>query len=300
MDRKGKEEQIAAPSNSYFWPKISPDGTRMALTVSDASANVDIWIWDFARGTLTRLTFDAKSAYPLWTPDGKRIVFRSSREGNPAVYWKAADGTGEDEKLGSVPKRALLPYSWSSDGKTMVLTESVGDKRDIVALLTEGDRARKVLLHETQTEATPQISPDGRWMAYVSDESGRYEVYVRAFPEVNKGKWQISTSGGTFPIWSRDGRELFYRSGDAIMVLAVKTQPTFIPGKPEPLFKGVIDPWSGITSVYDFWDISTDGKRFLLVRSVESAAAASAAATPAKINIVLNFFEELKQKAPLR
>jgi serine/threonine-protein kinase len=297
VDRKGKEEPIAAPSNQYGWPRISPDGTRLALGVRDTSGNYDIWTWEFARGTLTQLTFDAKSSNPLWTPDGKRIVFRSSRDGNPAVYWKAADGTGEDEKLGSVPNRVLIPYSWSGNGKTLVSIESAGGKADIVALSMEGDRARKVLLHEKHSETSPQASPDGQWLAYVSDESGPYKVYVRPFPEVNKGKWPISISGGDWPIWSRDGRELFYRSGDAIMALAVKTEPTFTAGKPEVLFKGVINPWNESSSL-NFWDISPDGKRFLLVRSVESDAGASAAATPAKINVVLNFFEELKQKAP--
>jgi serine/threonine-protein kinase len=302
VDRKGQEELMAAPSNNYSFPRISPDGKQIALRVRDSAGNSDIWIWDCARGTLSRLTFDTKSASPLWTLDGKRIAFLSSRNGNQNIFWKAADGTGEDEKLVSVNDRALAPYSWSSDGKVMVLIELNGANFDIATLSMEGDHTRKPLLHEKYNETYPSISPDGQWIAYESDESGRYEVYVRPFPEVNKGKWQMSTGGGSLPVWSPDGRELFYRSGDTIMTLTVKTKPTFSAGKPEPLARKITD-WETVASglsLYNLWDISPDGKRFLVIRSAESAASASGAATPAKINIVLNWFEELKQRVPVK
>jgi eukaryotic-like serine/threonine-protein kinase len=301
VDRNGKEEPLAAaPSDAYRAFRISPDGTRVALTL-DTGSKSDIYIWDLVRETRTRLTFDEGSEYPLWTLDGKRIVFSSSRGGRVLgdVYWKAADGTGEEERLGTVPNRSLYPWSWSSDGKTLVLMdqtvrgEAVANlaSSHIGALSIEGDRKWKPLLQEKFYEARPQISPNGRWMAYVSSESGgQVDVYVRPFPEVDKGKWQVSTGGGGNPLWSHDGRELFYGSGNSVIGVDVQTEPTFKTGKPKLLFQGA----------YSAWDLSPDGKRFLMIKPPASTPAAPTAAGPQKINIVLNWFEELKQRVPVK
>jgi eukaryotic-like serine/threonine-protein kinase len=294
VDQKGKEESISAVPNDYRMPRISPDGTRVALTIYTGQKS-DIWIWDLARETMTRLTFNEASAGPLWTLDGQRIAFVSSS----AVYWKAADGTGEDEKLGSAADRGLGPWSWSSDGKTLVVLEFPGGLNwDIGSLSMEGDHKWRSLLHEKYIELQPKISPDGRWMAYMSSESGRAEVYVRPFPEINKGRWQVSTSGGNSPLWSPDGRKLFYRSGDAGMVVPVETEPAFRPGKPEALFRGA---YVGL-SLDDAhtWDISPDGKRFLMIKEAVSTASPAAPEGPRKINIVVNWFEELKQRVPVK
>ena len=301
VDRNGKEEPLAAPPNTYGHPKISPDGTRVALTIQD-TGGYDIWIWDLVRKTMTRLTFDKKfNHYSLWTPDGKRIVYFSEREsGFGSVYWKAADGTGKDEKLASAPDpdQHLLADSWSSDGKTLVMEETPDAvKHDIGMLSMEGDRKYRPLLHEKYDEGGTQISPDGRWMAYMSNESGQYEVYVRPFPEVNNGKWQVSTSGGLGPLWSPNGRELFYRSSDSVMAVSVETGPTFSLGTPKALFRGTYV--GGGVSVGSPWDISPDGKRFLMMKEVASTAKPAAEA-PRKINIVINWFEELKQRAPAK
>ena len=297
VDRNGKEEPLAAPPNTYEHPKISPDGKRVALTIRDTGGR-DIWIWDLVRKTMTRLTFDKKNNdFSLWTPDGKRIVYYSTREGRGSVYWKAADGTGEDEKLGSAPDRGLMPWSWSHDGKTLVMEElSAGRIYDIGMLSMEGDRSRKPLLqHEKYKEMRPQISPDGRWMAYMSNESGQDEVYVRPFPEVNKGRWQVSTGSGNSPLWSPNGRELFYLSSDSVMAVAVQTEPSFSLGTPKALFRLT---YAGVSSTTGMpWDISPDGKRFLMMKEVESTGKPAAEA-PRKINIVLNWFEELKQRVP--
>jgi serine/threonine-protein kinase len=295
VDRKGEENPLSAPPDNYGNIRISPDGTRVALAVT-AGGNADIWIWDVKRETRTRLTFDAAAdSSPLWTPDGKRIAFASGQgqEGLfGGVYWKAADGTGEIEKLGSLPDRAMMPWSWSGDGKIMVMQEFTMTpmQLDIGMLAMEGERARTPLLQEKHNETTPLISPNGRWMAYTSNESGEAEIYVSAFPDVDKGKWQVSTNGGTYPLWSPDGRELFYREGDAAMAVRVETEPVFNAGKPVMLFKG---------TYADLWDTSPDGKRFLMIKPGESAADGAPAEIPRKIIVVLNWLNELKDRVPV-
>jgi eukaryotic-like serine/threonine-protein kinase len=299
VDRNGKEEPIAAPPNFYGLPKISPDGTRLALTVHDG-VNYSIFIWNFVRETLTRLTFDEGSEYQsVWTPDGKRIVYASSRAG---VCWRQADGTGEAEQLASLPDRVLLPWSFSSDGKTLVSVEAVGGARlDIGMMSMEGDHARKPLLQEKHAEVQPKISPDGRWMAYASTESDQNtEVYVRPFPDVDRGIWQVSTGGGSSPLWSPDGRELFYLSNDnSVMAGAVETKPTFSYGTPKSLFRSI---YAGVSvSSGTPWDIAPDGKRFLMLKPPAPTDKASTAGVPRpKINIVLNWIEELKQRVPIK
>ena len=168
----------------------------------------------------------------------------------------------------------------------------------------EGKREIKGLLQEKHAELEPQISPDGRYVAYQSDESGKGEIYVRSFPDVNKGKWQVSSNGGNSPLWSPDGRELFYRSGDATMAVEVQTDPTFKHGNPKILFKWMYSSSTIGNITFTPWDISPNGKKFLMIKP--SGAPASAAEKPAtapprpKINIVLNWTEELKQRVPIK
>ncbi len=304
VDRMGEEETIEAPSNAYSNPKISPDGTRVALTI-ESGGNQDIWIWNLIHKNTMRLTLDeALDRIPLWSLDGKRIVFASSREGNYGVHWKAADGTGEVEGVGWLPARLIIPNSWSHDGKTLLLTEwaNIPPRFDISMLSMEEDRVNTILLQGGYSEAQPRISPNGLWMGYVSDESGRNEIYVRPFPDVDKERWPISTSGGDSPLWSPDGRELFYRSGTAIMAVAVETEPTFKFEAPEELFQGTYVSFTA--PVYgqienNPWDISPDGKRFLMMKPTAATDDESATGISRKINIVLNWFEELKARVPV-
>jgi eukaryotic-like serine/threonine-protein kinase len=302
VNREGKEEPLSAAPDTYWMFRISPDGTRVALTVG-ANPRQDIWIWDVARETRTRLTLDegTDNSNPLWTTDGKRIVYTSSRQNTLLgdLYWRAADSTGEVEKLASSPGRGLYPFSWSNDGKTLLLWELTLNpvNTDIGMLSTEGGHTRKPLLQEKYAELSPQISPDGRWMAYASDESGKGEVYVRPFPDVNKGKWPISTSGGDSPLWSPDGRELYYHTRDAVMAVRVETQPVFKPDKPKILFRGAcFSPIAGITP----WDISPDGNRFLMLKEAPSADKPADSEASGKINIAVNWLEELKQRVPAK
>jgi serine/threonine protein kinase len=305
VDRKGQESPIEAPPHIYAYPKISPDGTKVAVT-ANISNNTDIWIWDLLRKTLTRLTFDpGPDLQPIWTLDGEKVLFNALLVRN-GIYWKAANGTGEEEKLVSEPNRALNPFSWSVDGKNLVVSSSADLKFDISMVSMEGERPIIPLLQTEYNEAHPQVSPDGRWLAYCSNESGNVEVYVRPFPDMNAGRWQVSTSGGNSPRWSPDSRELFYLVGEteteAVMVVSVETEPTFKPGTPQILFParyvGAF-PANGIP-----WDIHPDGKRFLMMKAPESTTetageAEAAPAGPRRITIILNWDEELKQRVPV-
>jgi len=299
VNREGKEDPLGTPPNEYRFPKVSPDGTRVALTAA-IDGNQDVWIWDIVRKALTRLTFDkANDLQSIWTPDGKRIVFASNRAGRLfSLFLKAADGTGTEEKLGSTPDLALLPWSWSADGKTLITAETdLGQKWDIGMFSMEGDRTRKPLLHEDPTEINPKISPNGRYMAYQSSESGKLQVYVRAFPEIDKGKWQVSTDGGMSPLWSPDGRELFYLTEDnSVMAAVVETKQALSFGTPKTLFRGNFINGVGEGTA---WDIHPDGKRFLVMKP-PGAPPSTDAAPRSTINVVLNWLEDLNQRVPVK
>jgi Tol biopolymer transport system component len=297
VDHEGNEETLNVMPDAYEDPSISPDGARIAYSIT-GNGNSDIWIYDLARGTKTRLTFDEAGDYvPIWTPDSKRIIFCSERAGRQSIFWKSADGTGKVEQIASVPNGWIWPASLSRDGNTLffgqVITGTTSGGYNIGMLSMEGDRTPKLLLHENYGEFNPQISPDGRWLAYQSNESGpdQPEVYVRPFPDVESGgKWQVSTSGGRYPLWSPNGRTVFYVGPDGFMAVPVETDPTFTLGAPQILFSGP----------YLDSDISPDGKRFLMVKAEgdESSDSETATADPRKINIVLNWFEELKERVP--
>jgi eukaryotic-like serine/threonine-protein kinase len=303
VDGQGKEAPLGAePQNYIYMPRISPDGTRVALTIL-TGGNYDIWIWEMARKTMTRLTFnEGTDIWPVWTRDGKQIIY-SSGKGilSDSVCRKAADGTGEVEQLVSVAGMGLLPTSMSKDAKTLILWEITPAPLtyDIGMMSMEGEHTKKPLLQKKYNESHGRVSPDGRWMAYQSNESGKYEIYVRQFPDVERGgRWQVSTNGGSGPLWSPDGRELFYRSGDVTMSVDVETNPVFKPGHPKILFRGnyLSDNHSAGGAAY--WDIHPDGKRFLMIKP--PGAAPSAEGSPQKINIVVNWFEELKQSVPVK
>ena len=229
VNRQGREEPVTAPPRAYFALRLSPDGTRAALDIRDQEN--DIWIWDFARQTLTRLTFDpALDIFPVWTPDGRRIVFR--RAGDNALLWRNADGTGTDERLtvgGSIP----IAMSFPPDGKNLV----VMDQGDLALLPMDGKGQFTPLMRTAFAEGLGEISPDGRWLAYQSNESGQDQIYVRPFPDVNSGRSQVSPGGGTKPVWARDGRELFYLDvNGALTAVSIQTTPGFDVGNPTKLF----------------------------------------------------------------
>jgi Tol biopolymer transport system component/predicted Ser/Thr protein kinase len=286
VNRNGAEQPLAAPAHAYFAPRFSPDGRRAAVAITELEAN--IWLYDL-RDTLTRFTFEGNSnGNPVWTPDGKRIAFTSNKEGTTNIFWQLADGSGGLERLttGEYPQ---VPMSWSPDGQLLAFIEVTPTTQRDIWVLRVSDRKAQPFLRTPFDEAAPRFSPDGRWLAYVSNESGRYEIYVQPYPGPG-GKWQISTESGTEPAWNPNGRELFYRSGNKMMAVDIATQPGFAAGTPRMLFEGRYEPAPVPVANYT---VSADGQRFLMLKPAEQAQAA-----PTQINVVLNWFEELKQKVP--
>ena len=287
VSRSGAEQPLAAPARAYRGPRVSPDGRRVAVTIQEQESQV--WLYDLSRETLTRLTFGGNvNNNPSWTPDGKRIAFESSNEGPLNIFWQLADGSGGLERL-TTSEYVHVPHSWSPDGQLLAFIEYTPTTGYDIWLLRMGDHKAQPFLRTPFNESVPRFSPDGRWLAYISDESGRYEIYVQPYPGPG-GKWQISTEGGTEPAWNPNGRELFYRSGDKMMAVDITTQPGFAAGKPRMLFEGRYRP-TPVTSPN--YDVSSDGQRFLMLKPSEQAQAA-----PTQINVVLNWFEELKRRVP--
>ena len=216
VDRTGKEEPVAAPPRAYLHPRLSPDGTRVALSISDQEN--DLWIWDLRRATLTRLTLDpGLDWFPVWTPDGRRIIFSSNRGGEFNLWWQAADGTGAAERL-TTSSHAQFPTGITPDGTAVVFFDATTMAPDLLQLALDGTRQVTPLLQTKFEKRNGIVSPDGRWLAYESNSSGPTEIYVRPFPNVGGGQWQVSTAGGRMPLWARSGKELFYVGADGALL----------------------------------------------------------------------------------
>jgi len=282
VSRDGKEQPLAAPPGAYGRQRISPDGRKVTV-----EQDGQIWLYELARDTMTRFTFEGSNNFaPVWTPDGSRIAFQSNNDGPPSVFWQKADGSGGMEKLtGSEYTR--FPKSWSADGQLLSFGEINPTTGYDIWVLDMKDR-KAVPFLRTPFYEVGVISPDGRWMAYTSNESGRNEIYVQPYPGPG-GKWQISTDGGMDVRWTANGRELTYRNGNKMMATDIATQPAFSAGKPRMLFEGPYVPSSQLAS---FYDVSGDGQRFLMLKPTEQAQATT------QIVVVQNWFEELKQKVP--
>jgi serine/threonine-protein kinase len=301
VDRAGKEEPIPAPPRAYIYPRLSPDGMRVALDIRDQEN--DLWMWDLQRATLTRLTFDpGADQWPVWTPDGRRLVFASDRVGGELnLWWQAVDGTGAAEQL-TTSRNRQLPSGTSPDGTQVIFSEygpTTGS--DLMRLPlndarppTVSTRGREMPVLQTKfLESDGIISPDGRWLAYESDSSGRREIYVRPFPTTGAGQWQVSTAGGTQPLWARSGTELFFLGLDnALMRVSVETTgATWNAGTPAKLLDGNYFQPGGARP----YDVSPDGQRFLMIK----ARGSDAAAAPQLI-VVQHWDEELKRLVPAK
>jgi hypothetical protein len=278
VDRQGTVVPVGMPVRTYRSFSLSPDGRRLAIVI--AGPDTDVWVQDLERGTLTRLTSGGINVQPKWTPDGSRVLFTSIVDGRRAPFSVLADGSGE-------PEPASGPGdSFSPNGDVVAFARANPDTGlDLWVRSLKNPQTPQVFVRTRFTEVGPSFSPDGRYLAYVSDESGQYEVYVRPYPP-RPEKWQVSTQGGEEEIWSRDGRELFYRNGNTWMAVDVSLRPEFKVGTPRLLFEGPYVNVGGYS-----YDVTPDGQRFLLLQPAEEALA-----PVTHLNIVLNWFDEVRRK----
>jgi len=272
VDRQGREERIPVPPRHYYLPRISPDGNRIAVELH--LDKPDIWIVEAETGQMRQLTHEGTNRFPLWSPDGKRVLYSSDRHRDPVdgkriffegheVYWQAADGSDEAERL-TFGEHNHGPQKWTADGRTLSFYEIHPDTyRDIWMLPFEGEREPWVFLKTPYLEGGIGFSQDGNWLAHTSKETGRYEVVIRAYPE-SLPKHQITTEGGIELVWPPGSRELFYRNEDKRMAVQITTGESLTMGKPRVMFEGdyVKSPGSRAS-----WD-SSDGQRFLLLKKV--------------------------------
>jgi serine/threonine-protein kinase len=298
VDRTGKEEPVAAPPHAYQHPRLSPDGTRVALASSDLEN--DVWIWDLRRAALARLTLDpGLDIFPVWTPDSRRIIFSSDRGGQNNqnnLWWQAADGTGTAERL-TTSSNPQLATGITPDGTAVVFYEvppTTG--RDLLQLALDGTRQVTPILQTKVDELNGIVSPDGRWLAYESSSSGRFEIYVQPFPNVDGGQRQVSVAGGRQPLWARSGKELFYVGPDrALLRVPVEASvATWNAGPPMKLFEGRYVTGGG--TLGRSYDVSPDGQRFLMVK----APGTDASAAPPALIVVQHWDEELKRLVPTK
>ena len=290
VDHHGAAQPITEARRAFGHPRLSPDGTRLAVEIAAGGGQADIWVLETARETLTRLTFEGMNLRPIWTPDGSEITFGSSRRRNSGfdILSKPADGSGDAFPL-TANDHVELPASWSPDGKTLVLRHQLGDTgNDIARLVPEDGGEAETIVGTSFQELHVALSRDGRWLAYSSDESGRREVYVRPFPEPG-GRWQVSTGGGTEPVWAWSGKELFYRNGDEMWSVLIATEPTFSLGKPVLLFEGAFARGGPIAA----YDVTSDDQRFVMIRTEEAESAD-------RIHVVLNWLQELSGSSLVR
>ena len=299
MDREGRTTLLRAAPANWRNPAFSPDGQRLAMQINDGKQD-DVWVYDWERDVLTRVTFDPSDEnVPAWTPDGRRITFNSSQAGGKRnLYWQRADGTGEAERL-TESKHTQYSLGWHPSGRFLAFVE-VNPKTisDLWVLPMEGDEASgfkpgtpTVFLSTPFNEFAPRFSPDGRWLGYTSNESGRLEVYVRPFPGPG-GKWRISSGGGSSPTWSRTRRELFYLAPDGKIMVA----PFTVEGdslraeKPRAWSEGRVAAMTGSR----FFDLHPDGQRFAVLKAADEVTQARRD----KVVFIFNFFDELRRIAP--
>jgi serine/threonine-protein kinase len=296
VDRQGKETPLPLPPRSYLYPHLSPDGKQLALEIEGPSH--DFYLYDFARGVLTKMTLDGLSHAPVWSPDGKRIGFRSWKLGGPMTMWSMpADRSAPEERLLD-SKGMQSVVSWSPDGNNIAYVDMFPETGfDVLVLPLKGEHKPIPFAHTPFYEGSPKFSPDGKWVAYCSGESGRAEVYVQPFPGPGP-KMQISSDGGSDPLWRRASGELYYRDGDKMMVVEVRTQPSFTAGRPRLLWQGHYSPGMGSScgapGVTSFnYDVTPDGQRFLMVKDLHQDVASN------RIYVVVNWTQELARRMAL-
>jgi serine/threonine-protein kinase len=292
VDRQGNASPLPLPPRSYLFPRVSPDGKSVAFEVE--GVNHDLYVYDPARDVTTKMTTDGVSHSPVWTPDGKHLAFRSWKAGTMTMWWMPSDRSGPEERLTTVGARQSA-VAFSPDVRYMTFTQMDPERElmDIWVLSVAGDRKPQPFARSNFQEGSGRFSPDGKWVAYCSNESGRPEVFVQPWPGPGP-KVQVSSEGGMDPVWSHDGTEIFYRNGDKMMAVSVSLPGGFRPGKPVLLWEGHYSLGmssscgpAGVSS--GNYDVTSDGRRFLMVKDLDQDAGST------RIVVVVNFAEELKR-----
>jgi len=287
LDGAGRAEVMPAKPGTYNRVRLSPDGQRLALSIF-AGSNRDIWVYEWQRDTMTRLTFGGVNDFPVWTPDGRYLVFAASS----GMSWTRSDGAGKPQALTQSKNDFQAPSSFTSDGKRLAFSERPGSGNDLWTLPVESDAAGlragkpEVLLQTSFDESLGDFSPDGHWLAYRSNESGTYEIYVRAFPDKG-GKWQISNGGGDKPRWSRNGHDLIFQSGQSLMSAAYAVKgDTFVPEKPRLWVANQL-------SVIVDYDVTPDGKRVVALQRVRASGEQQ---STGHVTFLMNFADEVRRR----
>jgi len=301
VDRDGRETPLDLEPGNYRLPRLSPDGSRLAIDLATSTSRSDTWIYDFGRSTLSRLTFGASwDEGAIWSPDGKQIIYASYSDAR-GIFIRNSDGSGQRELL--ITAQNAWPESLSPDGQDLLYSDGPQGGGptatwDGYVISIDDDSSRRSLLKTRFSETHFAISPNGNWLAYSSNESGRWEVYVRPYPDLDEGKWQVSIDGGGGPRWRADGRELFYWTSDAVMAVGVEAGEDFAFDVPVPSFTGeYYSP--GIPGDFAFrhWDVTSDGHEFLMIKELDERTSESVSKRTSLI-AVENWFEELKRLAP--
>lgn len=295
VDRGGKQQAVTSASGAFLDPRLSPDGARVLV---EDMTDYDLWMIDLVKGGVSRQTFETgQDETARWSPDGQWIAYAAGPLGTATtrrIFRRRADGSGSEEHLWD-PKAHAHVDDWTPDGRALLVatSDASGGQGDVFLLrLDSGNRNPVPLLQTRFNERGARISPDGRWIAYYSNESGRDEVYVRSFPSLN-GKWQISAGGASEPVWSHDGREVFYRAA-ALVAVSVTGGETFSFGPPRPLFRDRFV--LSLSGNHTGFDVSRDGKRFLMVKAGEPESSSARA----NLIVVQNWLAELKRLMPAK
>ncbi|MBI2428499.1 MAG: serine/threonine-protein kinase [Ignavibacteriales bacterium] len=287
IDLKGSVTILDSSAHPYIEPALSPDNKRIALAIRDAE-NFDIWTFDIARNTMSKLTFGGLNRTPRWSPDGKKIAYmKRTKEGMNAIYIKPSDGSGDEVEIFRGAGRYYVNF-WSSDGKYLMVDNlTTGSQSDLLVIPLTGDKTPWRYLDSKKDEYESSISPDGKWLSYICDESGSYHIYVRSFPK-KEGKWQISSDVAEEPRWSPDGKFLYYRRNSQLMAVPVSTASTFSSGLPAVLFDNfpAMNVDSGIS-----YDITSDGKYFVTTMPVKGISFKN-------ISVVVNWSDEIRSIIP--
>jgi Tol biopolymer transport system component len=292
VDRSGQVEKVPLPPRSYLHPRISPDGLKVAVEIE--GSHHDIYVYDFQSGVLSNITTDGVSHWPVWSPDGRNIGYRSGPMGRFQLWQVRADRSRAPELVPAVGV-SQSAGSYSPNGQAIAYTAAApGTPPKVTVVPLEGDRTPRPLDNSRYAQGSPKFSPDGRWLAYCSNESGKPQVYVQAYPGPGS-KTQVSSDGGTDPVWKRTGGELFYRDGDSLMAVPVSPGPSFANGRPRELWKGHYSPGMssscgqpGLTS--SNYDVTADGKRFLMIKDEDQDSASSR-----QVVVMLGWADELNR-----